>query len=209
MQFALVDDSIVKAIKIEFIIIETIVRGTIYQIRIKYVFYVPKLQINLVLVSKVLSNDFKSAIQPKWMFCKNLQQQSHCTYAMGRHLNKIKFTNVRGADMANLVQSPIWDGALKLGHRRLRNSKKKGVFTLQNMVGGMNLGKNICPTSSLFCITCIRNKQHRVAISNKGRRGKNQAFKDWAICCMWLHEDNIHGQCKIFVSFINNFKSKM
>lgn len=53
------DNSIVKVIKIESIVVEAIVRGKINRICNKDAFHVHKLQAQLLLVSKLVSNDLK------------------------------------------------------------------------------------------------------------------------------------------------------
>lgn len=61
------------------------------------------------------------------------------------NLYKINFVNVNDVNATNLVQSLTGDDTLKLWHHRLGYLNVKGVYKLQNMVSGMNLGKKNLP----------------------------------------------------------------
>lgn len=60
------DNNIDKAIRMESIVVEGIVKCNINQIRMKYTFNVPKFNANLLSVCK-----FEGPIQPKQMHCKS------------------------------------------------------------------------------------------------------------------------------------------
>ena len=53
------DNSVIQAIGMRSIVTETILKGKINQIRIKDVFHVSKLHVNLLSVSKLMSNGLK------------------------------------------------------------------------------------------------------------------------------------------------------
>jgi hypothetical protein len=59
------------------------------------------------------------------------------------------------------------NGALKLLHHRFGHLNMKGVHILQNIVGGMNVGKFSRFTSLLFCKAHIESKQHKATILNE------------------------------------------
>ena len=115
---------------------------------------------------------------------------------------------VHGADAANLVQSPIGDGALELWHRRLGHLNVKDVHMLQNMVSDMNLGKFNCPTSSLFWEACIEGKQHRVAFPNEGEEATKPLEIVYFDMCGPMRITSMGG-ARYFMTFIDDFSRIM
>ena len=85
------NDNVVEAINVGSVVIKTIVRGKFIRVCIKDVLHVPNLQANLLSVSKFVSNGFESAIQPKQIFVKKQQWQSHCSYSIQRQFTQNEF----------------------------------------------------------------------------------------------------------------------
>ena len=92
-------------------------------------------------------------IQPKRMHCKII-----AIISCKGNLYEINFLKVEKVNLANLLQSPIGDGAFEFCHHRLRHCNVKGVHKLQNMVSDMNTDKLSCPISSLLWEASIANK---------------------------------------------------
>ena len=121
---------------------------------------------------------------------------------------EINIVKVHEAEAAYLVQSLTEDNTVKLWHRCLGHLNMKGVYTLQNMVSGMNLGKKICPTSSLFCEACIKDKQHRVVVPNEGGMRVARPLEIFhSYVCGPMRITSI-GYAMYFVNFIDNFFKK-
>lgn len=95
---------------------------------------------------------------------------------------------------------------LKLWYRRLGQLNVKSVHTLLNMLSGMNLGKFSCPISSLFCKTCIKDKQHVAIFPNESEKRETKPLKS-------VHSDICNsmqtrpmGGTRYFITFIDDFQ---
>lgn len=77
----------------------------------------PKLQATLFLVSQILSNDLAVHFNLNEYFVKPCNSEAIATMPCKGNLYKMNFTKVHKKgekDVANLVQSPMEDGALEL-----------------------------------------------------------------------------------------------
>ena len=144
------------------------------------------------------------------MLCKVCDGEAIVIVSRESNLYEMNFTKVHEADVANLVQSPTGYGVFKLWHRRLSHLNRENIYKLQNMLSGIDLGKLICPTSSLLCEVYIEGKQHRLAFSEL--EGRKEATKPLEI----LYSDvcgpmktTYMGGAKYFVTFIKDLSIKV
>ena len=132
--------------------------------------HVSKLHAKLFFVSKFISNDLRIQFNLNKCIIKSCDGEAITIVPHEQNLYKIGFVKVQGMEVANLVQSPMGNGALELWNRRLGHLNMNNVHTFQNMVSNMNLVKLSYPTSALLCVVCIEGKENRVAYLNKGGR---------------------------------------
>ena len=113
----------------------------------------PKLQANLLSVSKLVTSGMK--VQFKADGCVLTAPNGDVLALAPRegNLYQVAFTKVYEADAANVAQSSTKKGALELWHRRLGHLNARSVHLLQSMVSGMTLGKE--QTSLPFCEGCV------------------------------------------------------
>jgi hypothetical protein len=140
--------------------VEVMVKGRTKRIRIKDVLHVPKLDANLLSVSKILSSGCKVQFNMNERIVSAFDGEVIAIALRDGNLYQMTFTKVCEMHVANLAQTSTIDGALELWHRRLGHLNIKGVHALQHMVSGMNLGNMPCPTSSFVYEGCIEGKQH-------------------------------------------------
>lgn len=119
------------------------------------------------------------------------------------NLYENNFTNIHKVYTMNMVQSSAGDGALTLWHHCLGHLNMIGVYTLQDMVNGINFKTFSCPTSSLFYKTCIKNKQNRVTFPNKGEDEQASLWR------LWIPTFVAIDDATYFVTFINDISKKM
>jgi hypothetical protein len=162
------DDSIVEAIGMGSILVQVMVKGRTKKIRIKDVFHVPKLHVNLLSVSKILSSGCKVQFNMNECIVKAFDGEVIAIALREGNLYPLTFTKVCEVHVANVPQTSTIDCALQLWHCRLGHLNVKGVHPLQNMVSGMNLGNMPCPTSSFVCEGCIEGKQHHKPFPSGG-----------------------------------------
>ena len=114
-------------------------RGKINQIHIKYTLRVPKLQANLLSVSKLVLNNLKVQFNLNKYFVKVCGGEAIAIVPHINNLYLMNFTKVHEADAVNLVQSPTEDGALKLWLCHLSHLNVKNIHMLKNMMSNMNI----------------------------------------------------------------------
>lgn len=96
-------DNVVEAIRMESIVVEVIVRGKINQIRIKDVLYMPKLQANLVSVSKLVSNGLTMPFNLNKCFVNICDDETIAIALPEDNLYETNSMKVHEANVANLV----------------------------------------------------------------------------------------------------------
>lgn len=121
---------------------ETIMRGKINRICIKYVLHVFKLQANLIPVSKHVLNDLKVQFNLNKYVLKAGDSEANAIVICKGNLYKIKFIKVHRANATNLVQSPTEVGTFELWHCYVSHLNMKGIHSLQKIVSGINMGKH-------------------------------------------------------------------
>ena len=110
---------------------------------------------------------------------------------------------------ANFVHSHARGGPVELWHRRLRHLNVRSVFTLQNMVRGMNLGKISHPTSTLVCKACIEGKQFATKWGNDTERVATKPLEIvHSDVCGFIRNMSVGG-AKYFVIFVDDFSRKV
>ena len=156
------------------------------QIHIKDMFD-RKLHANLLLVSKFVSSGLKFQVNLNECIVKFCDGEAIAIALRECNLYEINFVKMHEAETTNLVQYPTGDGALELQHYCLGHLNVKGVHTLQNMVSDMNTSKKkIAPHHCFFFYTCIKDKQHRAAFTNKGRGERPSLWKSYIPTCVAL-----------------------
>lgn len=107
------DNNVFKAIEMGSIVVETIVEDNINQIHIKNVLHVSKLHTSLFLVSKFVPNGLIIQFNLNKCIVKSCDGEAIAIAPREQNLYKINFVKVYKAQLANLVQFPMGDGALK------------------------------------------------------------------------------------------------
>ena len=95
------DDNVIKVIGIISIIDEPLVTSIMKKNYIKDVFHVPKLQVNLLLVSKVLSNMLKTQFTQFQCIVKGMSGKMIVMGQCKGNLYEMNFTNVQEMDAIN------------------------------------------------------------------------------------------------------------
>lgn len=96
-------NSVVKVVKLGSIIVDVMVRGKIRRVRIKDALHMPKLQANLLPLSKFLSNGLKVQFNLKECVMKGPDGE---VIAMGLHNgNLYNLYKIHGVDATHLAQS--------------------------------------------------------------------------------------------------------
>ena len=130
----LINNNVVQAIEKGFIVVEAILEGKINQICIKNVFHVPKLHINLLSMSKHVSNGSKIQFNLNKCIVKSCNGEAIAIAiaiaSCERNLYVINFVKVHEPEAANLMQFPMGDDALELWHGCLGHLNVKGVHIL-------------------------------------------------------------------------------
>lgn len=108
------DDSIMKAIDMDFIVVGVIVRGKIKRICIKDALHVPKLKGNLLLVSKLLLSGLKVQFKLNECIVRSRNKKFVAISLCKGNLYQIKFDKMHGVDATNLMQLSTKVGGLDL-----------------------------------------------------------------------------------------------
>ena len=148
------EDSVAKAIGMEFIVVGVETRGIRKRICITDVLYVPMLQANLLSVSKLLLNGLKVQFLANKCIVGGANGDMVAIAWHERNLYQMTFSEACGVDVANFVCSHVGGGLVELWHCRLGYLNVRSVYALQNMVRNMNLGKTSHPTFTLVCEVC-------------------------------------------------------
>jgi transposase InsO family protein len=201
------DDSVVEAIGLGSIVVEVSVRGRSKRIRIKDALHVPKLQANLLSVSKLVTSGMKVQFNVEGCVLRAPNGDVLAVAPREGNLYQVAFTKVFESDAANLTQSSTKKGALELWHRRLGHLNERSVRFLQSMVSGMTLGKD--ESSMPFCEGCVYGKQHRAPFP---KDGATRATRPLEI----VHSDvcgpmrtTSMGGARYFLTFIDDFSRKV
>ena len=201
------DDSVVNAIGIGSILVEVLVRGREKMMTIKDVLHVPKLQANLLSVSKLVSSGLKVQFNVHGCTLRAPNDNVLAVAPREDNLYQVTFTKVHEADAANIAQSSTKNGATELWHRRLGHLNVRSVRFLESMVSGMTLEKD--EPSLPFCEGCVEGKQHRAPFP---KDGGTRATKPLEIVhsdvCGPMRTTSIGGS-RYFVTFIDDFTRRV
>lgn len=133
---------------------------------IKDVLYVLKLHVKLLLVSKLVSNNWKVQFNLNECIVKSLYSESIVIAPRQDNLYNMNIMNVHKMDAVRLVQYLMEHDAFKLWHRCLEHLNVKGFYVLQKMVSDVNFNYVFCLICLLLCKACINDKQHKVVFLN-------------------------------------------
>ena len=201
------DDSVVEAIGVGSIVVEVLVRGQSRRIRIKDALHVPKLQVNLLSVSKLVSSGTKVQFNKEGCILRASNGDVLVQAPREGNLYQVTFTKVYEADAANLAQSSTKQGELELWHRRLGHWNGRSMHLLQSMVSGMTLSKE--QTSMPFCEGCVQGKQHRAPFPKDGATHATKPLEIvHADVCGPMRTTSMGG-ARYFVTFIDDFSRKV
>lgn len=201
------DDSVVEAVGVGSIVVEVLVGGRSKRIRIKNSLHVPKLQANLLSVSKLVSSGMKVQFNMDGCTLRAPNGEVLAVAPLEGNLYEVTFTKVHEADAAHLVQSSMKNGAIELWHRRLGHLNKRSVYFLQSMVSGMTLGKD--ESSMPFCEGCVQGKQHRASFpKDVGTRATKPLEIVHSDVCGPMRTTSMGG-ARYFVTFIDDFSRKV
>ena len=138
----LYDNSVVQAIGVGCIFEEAILEDKINQIYIKDVLHILKLQINLLLVNKLVSDGLKVQYNLNKCIVKSCNDEGTMNRTMRLQLVRNK--------LCERVESGSGQLTLELRHCHLSHLNVKGVHTFQNMMNGMFLGDFFCTHTRCF-----------------------------------------------------------
>lgn len=94
----------------------------------KFYVYVPKLQENLLSVSKFLSNEWKVQFNLNERIVKSGDGEVNAIGLHKGNLYEIQLSKVHRVDVANLAQSLVKGHARELGHRWLEHLNVKCMY---------------------------------------------------------------------------------
>lgn len=197
------DDSVVDAVGVGSIVVEMLVRGHLKKVTIKDVLHVPKMQANLLSVSKLMSSGLKVQFNVDGCTLRAPNGYVLAVAPCGNNLYQVTFRKVHEADAANIAQSSTKNGAMELWHRRLGHLNVRSVRFLQSMVSGMTLGNN--ESSMPFCEGCVQGRQHREPFpKDGGMRASKPLEIVHSDVCGPMRTTSIGG-ARYFATFIDDF----
>jgi hypothetical protein len=154
------DGSVAEAIGMGSIVVGVETRGKATTIRITDVLHVPKLQANLLSVSKVLSKGLKVRFDVNECIVGGANGGVMAIVHREENLYLMTFKEVLGAHSADVEHSSVGGDSVELWHHRLGHLDVRSIHALQMMVKGINLGKTSPPITTLVCEACTEGKQY-------------------------------------------------
>ena len=144
------DDGIIEIIEMDSIVVEILMRYKIKTIYIKNALHVSKLQANLLLVSKFLSNGLEVQFT-KWMYYVSSTWRIDCNRSMWRQTVQNEFYQGQWSEWCQFgtiieERQRIWDSNSSLVYLNVNI-----INAFQDTMNTMNLEKNHCPTFLLIC----------------------------------------------------------
>ena len=144
------DDGIIEIIEMDSIVVEILMRYKIKTIYIKNALHVSKLQANLLLVSKFLSNGLEVQFT-KWMYDVSSTWRIDCNRSMWRQIVQNEFYQGQWSEWCQFgtiieERQRIWDSNSSLVYLNVNI-----INAFQDTMNTMNLEKNHCPTFLLIC----------------------------------------------------------
>ena len=203
------DGSAAEAIGMGSIVVGVEMRGKATTIRITDVLHVPKLQANLLSVSKLLSKDLKVRFDVNECIVRGANGEVVAIARREGNLYLMTFKELHGAHSTNLENSRAGGDSVELWHHRLGHLDVRSIYALQSMVKGINLGKTSPPTTSLVCEACTEGKQYA---AKWGNNEEKLATKPLEIVhsgvCGPMRTTSIGG-ARYFVTFVDDYSRKV
>jgi hypothetical protein len=162
------DGSVTEAIKMGSIVAGVETRGKTTTNCITNMLHVPKLQANLLSLSKFLSKGLKVQFHVNECFVEDVNgNMVEITQCKG-NLYLMTFKEVCGANLANFVHPRTGSDSVELWHYRLMHLDVRSSYALQSMVKGINLGKTFPLINTFVCNACTEGKQYAAKWGNNG-----------------------------------------
>ena len=203
------DGSVAKAIGMGSIVVGVETRGKATTIRITDVLHVPKLQANLLSVSKLVSKGLKVRFHMNECIVGGANGDTVAIARREDNLYQMTFTEVHGAHSANSEHSRAGGDSVELWHHRLGHLDVRSIYALQNMVKGMNVGKTPPPANTLVCEACTECEQYA---AKWGNNQEKLATKPLEIVhsgvCGPMRTTSVGG-AKYFVVFVDDYSRKV
>lgn len=200
------DDGMVEAVGVGSILMQVDVKGVPKPLTIKNVLHVPKLQANLLSVSKMVANGCTVQFNKDGGVVKASNGQVLAKAPLEHNLYQITFKEVLKAKVASVAQS---HDSLSMWHQRLGHLNMKSVRELQHMVSGMSLGHGKSNVSNVPCEACIEGKQQRqpFPVDSATRATKLLQIVHSDVCGS-MRTTSIGG-ARFFVTFIDDLSRKV
>ena len=203
------DGSVAEAIGMGSIVVGVEARGKATTIRITDVLHVPKLQANLLSVSKLLSKGLKVFFHVNECIVEGANGDVVAIARREGSLYEMCFKEVCGANSGDFVHLRGEGDSVEVWHHRLGHLDVRSIYALQSMVKGINLGKTSHPTTTLVCEACTEGKQYAAKWGNNEER---LATKPLEIVhsgvCGPMRTTSIGG-AKYFVIFVDDYSRKV
>src|SRR5579875_1494527 len=202
------DDSILEAIGKGSILVDTKVGGCTKRIRFKDVLYVPKLQSNLLSVSKIVEGGLNVSFVPLRCSMKSQNGDTQAIASRDGKLYRLRCKTVhRSGERAHIATSS--KGGLLLWHQRMGHLNVQSLKALPSLVSGLD--RSILHGDALpnTCEGCMMGKQHRHSFPKDGATRASKVLEIvHSDVCGPMRNASIGG-ARYFVTFIDDFSRKI
>ena len=201
------DDSVLQAIGRGSILVDTKVGGCTKRIRFKDVLYVPKLQSNLLSVSKIVDKGLNVQIGALGCSIKALNGETQAIASRDGKLFRLRCKTVHRGDQAHVATST--NEGLILWHQRMGHLNVQSLKTLPSLVNGLD--HSILHGDSLpsACEGCMMGKQHRQSFPKDGATRASKALEIVHSDVCGPMKTMSLGGARYFLTFIDDFSRKM
>jgi hypothetical protein len=151
------DDSVLQAVGKGSILVDTLVEGCTKRIQFKNVLYVPKLQSNLLSVSKIVEGGLQVQFGGLGCLVKAPNGVIQALATRESNLYCLRCQTVLGGESAQVATSSQ-DGLI-LWHRRMRHVNVQSLRAFPSLVSGLDFSNLHGDGLSKACEGCIEGKQ--------------------------------------------------
>ena len=201
------DDLVLQAIGRGSILVDTKVGGCTKRIRFKDVLYVPKLQSNLLSVSKIVDKGLNVQIGALGCSIKALNGDTQAIASRDGKLFRLRCKMVHRGDQAHVATST--NEGLILWHQCMGHLNVQSLKTLLSLVNGLH--RSILHGDSLpsACEGCMMGKQHRQSFPKDGATCASKALEIVHSDVCGPMKTMSLGGARYFLIFIDDFSRKM
>ena len=201
------DDTVLQAIGRGSIVVKTVARDNTKRIRFHDVLYVPKLQSNLLSVSKIVQGGLNVEFGALGCTVKDDHGHTLALAARVNNLYRMRCTKVSGSEDAKVAASK--EEGLKLWHRRMGHLNVKSLVQLPSLVSGLDLSHTNAAPSSLTCEGCLEGKQQRHSFPQGGATRATKVLELVHTDVCGPMKTMSMGGARYFLTFIDDYSRKI